>query len=120
MAGVGERTPGEVEPAIAGEQLVGVGARLEVVHQSPELGWILRADIGCLTDEVLRVFHPSHPGVHSLTSEARIDDHGTHYEPRRLQQLMTAISQISHHLHLGDILGVFTQVEKLAQLKMLR
>ena len=33
---------------------------------------------------------------------------------------MTAVSQIRHHLHRGDVLGVFLQIQKLAQKKVLR
>ena len=53
VAGLGEGDPGDVEPAVAGEELVGVGAFLEKLHQIPELSWVAGADVGSLTDEVL-------------------------------------------------------------------
>ena len=37
VAGRGEGGPGEMEPAVAGEELVGILTFLEEFHQSPEL-----------------------------------------------------------------------------------
>ena len=120
MAGWGEGVPGDVEPARASQELVGVLPVLQERHELSELLRILRADIGGLADQVLGVADTAHLAVHGLATEARIHDDGTHQEPRRLQQLMAAIGQICHDLHRGDVLGVLAQVEELAQLKMLR
>ena len=53
MAGLGEGVPGDVEPAGARQQLVGVRRGLEEIHEALELGWVFRADVGCLAAEVL-------------------------------------------------------------------
>jgi len=48
-----EGVPGDVEPAIARQQLVGIGAGLEEIHEALELRGVLRADVGSLTAEML-------------------------------------------------------------------
>ena len=53
MAGRGEGIPGDVEPGGARQQLVGIGAGLEEIHEALELRGVLRTDIGSLTAEVL-------------------------------------------------------------------
>jgi hypothetical protein len=63
MAGLGEGIPGDVEPAVAGEQLVGMLADLQVFHERPELRGLLRADVGGLAEQVLRVTHAAYPLV---------------------------------------------------------
>ena len=55
MAGWGEGIPGDVEPASAGEELVGEGAGLEKFGQTLELGRVFRADVGSLAEEMLGV-----------------------------------------------------------------
>ena len=118
MAGQGERIPGDVEPGGAGKELVGQGVSLEEVDETLELRWILRTDVGGLTDKVLRVLNAPYPTIDSLITEARINDDGTHDLAGRFQQQMTAISQIHHDLHRGNILRIFLQIQKLAQLKV--
>lgn len=49
MAGLGEGVPRDVEPAGARQQLVGIGAGLEEIHEALELRGVLRADVGSLT-----------------------------------------------------------------------
>ena len=53
VSGLGEGVPGDVEPGGARQELVGVGAGLKECHEALELGRILRADVSCLTAEVL-------------------------------------------------------------------
>ena len=74
VAGLGERIPGDVEPGGAGQQLVGVGAGLKECHEALELGRILRADVSCLTAEVLRSGDATHQAVHPTVAEARVHD----------------------------------------------
>ena len=74
VAGLGEGGPGDVEPGGARQQLVGVGAGLEEIHEALELGWVLRADIGSLTAEVLRSGDATHQTVHPAVAEARVHD----------------------------------------------
>ena len=53
MAGRAEGRPGEVEPAIAGEELVGQIVSLEEIDQRLEMLRVLGADVGSLAQEVL-------------------------------------------------------------------
>ena len=47
MAGLGEGTPGDVEPAAAGgQELVGVRMGAQEVDESLELLWVLGANVG--------------------------------------------------------------------------
>ena len=70
MAGLGEGVPGEVKPGGAGEKLVGEGVGLEEVDEALELSRIFRADVGGLTDEVLRVAHTANQTVNPTVAEA--------------------------------------------------
>ena len=119
-AGRAEGRPGNVEPARAREQLVGVLALLQEVDEALELLWVERPDIRGLADKVLRVSHAAHLAVHSLTTEARSDDDRPHDEPCGLQQQMTAIGQIGYGLHCWNVLRVPAQIEELAQEKVRR
>ena len=78
VARLGEGIPGNVEPGLGGEELVGEGVGLEEVDEALELSWILRTDISSLAYEVLRVFNTPYPTIDSLTAEARIDDDGAY------------------------------------------
>ena len=118
MAGLGEGSPGDVKPAIAGEELVGEVVASEEFHKPLKLFGIARADVGCLADEVLRVAHTAHPTVYGLTAETGVDDDRPHFEADRLQQLMAAVGQICHDLHRGDVFRVFAQIQELTQNKM--
>ena len=55
MAGLGERVPGDVQPAVARQQLVGVFPLPEELHERLELRRVFRADVGSLADEVLGI-----------------------------------------------------------------
>ena len=74
VSGLGEGVPGDVEPGGARQELVGVGAGLKECHEALELGMILRADVSCLTAEVLRILHATHQAVHPTVAEARVYD----------------------------------------------
>ena len=74
MVGRGEGIPGDVEPGGARQQLVGIGAGLEEIHEALELRGVLRADIGSLTAEVLRTADATHQAVHPVVAEARVHD----------------------------------------------
>ena len=118
MSCLGEGVPRDVKPTIAGQELVSIGTDLQELHQMLELGRIFRSDVGSLTNEVLRVLHTAHSTVYICITEARINDDGTQDLAGRFQQQMTAISQIHHDLHRGNILRIFLQIQKLAQLKV--
>ena len=70
MAGLGEGVPGDVEPGGARQQLVGMRRGFEEIHEALELSRILRADISCLTAEVLRSGDATHQTVHPTVAEA--------------------------------------------------
>ena len=53
VAGRRERIPGDVEPAIAGKELVGVFADLQEFNERPELRRVARPDVGGLAEKVL-------------------------------------------------------------------
>ena len=53
MTGWREGIPGDVEPAIACEQLVGVFADLQEFNEIPELRRVLRADVCSLAKKML-------------------------------------------------------------------
>ena len=110
VARLGEGIPGEVKPGFGGEELVGEGVGLEKVDEALELSWILRTDVGSLAYEVLGVFNAPYPAIDSFIPEARIDDDGANDLTGWLQQQMTAIGQIRHNLHRGDILRIFLQI----------
>ena len=118
MAGLGEGVPGEVEPTVAGQELVGVLAGFQIFHELPEVCRAFRADVGGLADEVLRVAHTAHPAVYGLAAETGVDDDRPYFEAGRLQQLMAAVGQVRHDLHRGDVFRVFAQIQELAQNKM--
>ncbi len=54
MAGRAEGRPGDMEPAGAGEELVGQGVMAEEIDQTLEMLRVLGADVGSLAQEVLR------------------------------------------------------------------
>ena len=76
MAGRAERTPRDVEPAGAGEELVGVFAGAEEVDQTLELARVLGADVGSLAEEVLGVLDATNQSVDARVTEAGVDDDG--------------------------------------------
>jgi len=109
-----------MEPGGAGEELVGEGVGLEEVDEALELGGIFGVDVGGLAEKVLGILDPPDLAIDGLITKARINDDRAHNLTGRLQQLVTAISQIRHDLHCGDVLRIFPHIQKLAQLKMRR
>ena len=115
VAGAGEGGPGNVEPAVAGEQLVGVGVCPQERHEEVELCRVPRSDVGCLTGEVLRILDTSDPPVHLLVPVPGVDDDGSDVQPGRFQQLKASVGQVGYILLGGDVPWIFTQIEELAQ-----
>ena len=115
MAGRGEGVPGDVEPAAAGEELVGELPGLEEIDQALELGRVFGTDVGGLAEEVLGVADTTDLAVHGLATEPGIDDDGADDDPGRLQELVTAIGHVHHILHRRDVLRVLAQMEELTQ-----
>lgn len=86
MSGRGEGIPGDVQPARARQELVGVLPTFEEVNERLELRWVFRTDVGSLADQVLGVADTAHLAVHIFITETRIDDDGANDETRWLQQ----------------------------------
>ena len=118
MAGRGEGVPGDVEPAAAGEELVGELTGFEEIDQTLELCWVLGADVGGLAKEMLGVVDTADFAVYGFTTEAGIDDDGPDDDPGRLQQLVTAVGHVHHILQGRDVLRVLAQMEEFAQSEM--
>ena len=119
MTGWREGIPGDVEPAIACEQLVGVFADLQEFNEIPELRGVLRPDVGSLTEKVLGSTDTPYPLVDFGISEPRVDDERSCYDSCRFEQQIAAVGQIDNILHRRDVLWIFPKVKKLAQHKML-
>ena len=107
-----------MEPAVAGEELVSQIVSLEEVHEALELAGVLGADVGSLTEEMLRVANATDQGVDARVAVARIDDDGTDHLAGGLQEHQKAIGHVNHVLHGGLVVGVLAQIEKLAQTKV--
>ena len=119
VTGLARGIPGDVEPAVAGKELVGERMVAQEVDEMLELGRILGADIGCLTSFVLRVGDAAHLAVYRLVAEAGADEDGTTYGlPCGLQQVAAAIGHVIHVLAGGDVVRVLAQFQEFAQLKM--
>lgn len=120
VAGFGEGSPRDMEPAVAGQKLVGVFAGAEEVNQALELARVLRTDVGSLAEQVLRVADTTNLPVVGLVAVAAVDDDRANQLACGLQQILATILQVKHDLHRGQVVGVLLQVEKLREHKMLR
>ena len=119
MARVGERTPGDVEPAIAGEELVGELVSLEEIDQALELLRVTGADVGSLAEQVLRVADTTHEGIDASVAEAGVDEDGADHLPGGLQQHHAAVDHVRHVLQRGLVARVFLRVDEFLQRKVL-
>ena len=120
MAGRGEGIPGDVEPAIAREQLVGVFADFQEFDELPELRWIFRTDVGSLAEKVLGITDTPYLLIDFRIAEARVDYKRSGYDACRFEQQMAAVGQIDNILHRRDVLCIFFQVQELPQHKVWR
>ncbi len=77
MSGDAEGVPRDVEPPVAGEELVGQIVRLEEIDQALELLRVLGVDVGGLAKQVLRVTDTTHEGVDARVAETGVDEDGT-------------------------------------------
>ena len=119
MAGRTEGSPGDVEPAGAGQELVGIFTIAEERDQTVELGGVLGADVGSLANEVLRVPDTAHKGVDAGVAETGVDDDGADGLAGRLQQQAAAIDHVGHLLRRRNVGRVLAGVAELCQRKML-
>ena len=118
MAGLGEGIPGDVEPGGARQQLVGVRRGLEEIHEALELCWVLRADIGSLTAEVLRTADTTYQAIHPAVAEARVHDDWADRDTCRLQQHLAAIGHVHHVLQRRLVVGILVCLDEFVQLKV--
>lgn len=65
-----EGRPGDVEPAGAGEELVGQGVGLQERDQALEFRGVLGTDVGGLAEQVLGIPDAANKGVDTLVAEA--------------------------------------------------
>ena len=80
-----EGVPRYVEPAIAGEELIGVGVCLQEIYQALELLRVTGANVGSLAEQVLRVADATHEGIDTRVAEAGVNKDGTDHLSGRFQ-----------------------------------
>ena len=120
VAGDAEGCPGDVEPAVAGEELVGEVVGLQVFHEWPELGWVFRPDVGSTALKVLGASDTPYPLIDGLATETGIDDDGTTDGlPGRFQQLTTTVDHVGNLLYGRNVLGVLDEIAELGQTKVI-
>lgn len=109
-----------MEPAGAGEELVGEGMGLQEADQLLELRGVLGADVGSLANEVLRVPDTANKGVDARVAEAAGDDDGTtNGLAGGLQQQAAAIDHVGRLLRRRNVGRVLAGVAELCQREML-
>ena len=119
VAGRGCGVPGDVEPAGAGQELVGLFTTAQEVDEALELPRVAGADIGGLAETMLGVFDATNESVDFIAAEAGVDDDGaTDGLAGGLQKHQTAIGQIGDNLKRGLIVRVLLEVQELAQHKV--
>ena len=121
VAGLGEGTPADVEPAAAGgQQLVGLRMGAQEVNEALELLRVAGTDVGSLAQQVLRVRDAAHMAVDVLVAETGVDDDGPYQLSGRLQEHHAAVGHVHHVLQRGFVARVLLRVEKLLQKEVFR
>ena len=119
MARDAEGLPGNVEPAVAGQELVGKLVSFQKIDQAFELGGILRTDVGSTALKVLRVFDPTYAAVHVGITKAGVNDDGTADSlAGGLKQITATINHVCNLLNGGIVLGVLLPIAEFCQSKM--
>ena len=113
-----EGVPRDVEPPVAGEELVGEIVSLEEGNEALELLRILGADVGGLAEQVLRVTDSTHEGVDARVAETAVDKDGSDHLPGGFQEHQAAIDHVRHVLHGGFVVRVFAHVQEFVQREM--
>ena len=110
-----------MEPAIAGQELVGIFTCLEERDEALELPRVLGADIGSAALEVLGILDAAHEGVDARVAEAGVDDDGTADGlSGRLQQLAATVGHVGYLQDGRHVIWVLLPVAELRQSKVLR
>ena len=113
VAGNAEGRPRDVEPAIAGQELVGEGVGLQEGDEALELLRVLRTDVGSAALKVLGVLDASDEGIYAAVAEAGVDDEGaTDGLSGGLQQQPAAVGHVADLLDGGDVVGVLLHVQE--------
>ena len=121
VSGLSIRLPRDVEPAGAGEELVGILTTAEEVDEALKLLRVLGADVGCLAVYVLRVTDTTNVGVDTRVAVAGVDDDGAADGPSgRLQQVAAAVGEVVDYLWRRNVVGVLAEVEEFRQQKVFR
>ena len=107
-----------MEPAGAGQELVGEFMGFQEVNKALELLRVLGADVGSLSQQVLGVFDATNQSIDARVAEAGVDNDGTDHLAGRFQQHQATIGHVHHVLHGGGVVWVFLKVEEFAQRKM--
>ncbi len=101
-----------MEPAGAGQELVGEFMGFQEVNKALELARVLGTNVGSLANEVLRVLDATDEGVDARVAEAGVDEDGTDHQSGGLQEHQAAIGHVRHVLHGGFIVRVFAHVDE--------
>jgi len=108
-----------VEPAVAGQELVGVGIRFQEIDQALELVRVLGTDVSGLAEQVLRVTDTANQGIDARIAETGVDEDGTADGlAGGLQQVPTAVHKAGHLLDRRNVSRVLAEVAELCQRKV--
>ena len=111
-----EGCPRDVEPAGAGQKLVGILTCLEERDQALELLGVLGTDVGGTAVEVLGISDATHLVVDGLVAEAAVDDDGAADGlAGGLQQLTAAVGHVGNLLDGWHVVGVLLPVAEFCQ-----
>ena len=111
-----EGCPGDVEPTVAGQKLVGQGIDLQECDQALELLRVFGADVGSLALEVLGGADATNLSVDPTVAEARVNDDGTADGlAGGFQQVAAAVDHVGNLLYGRDVVGVLVEVAELGQ-----
>lgn len=121
VSGLSVRFPRDVEPVGTGQELVGIFACLQEVDQLLELCRVLGADVGSLTEHVLRVWDAAHEAVDARVAVTGIDDdRAADGLSGKLQQMAAAVGEVVDDLWRGNVVGILAEVEEFRQQKVFR
>jgi hypothetical protein len=115
-----KRIPRDVEPAVASQELVGIGAGAKEGDETLELLGVARADVSGLAKEVLRILDATDKGVDTGVAVAGVDEDRTNHLSSGFQEHQAAIGHVGDGLHRGDVVGILAQLAELCQREMIR
>lgn len=91
MSGLAEEIPRDVEPAVASQELIGIGAGAKEVDKALELLRVFGADVSSLALLVLRALDTTNEAVDAGVAEAGVDEDGADKLAGGLQEQQAAI-----------------------------